>query len=131
MSGCDPEFGQFDAHWHIWLSMGSCHQGQISFLFDGHGVVFSSLSIENLISKTMIPHNYAIPSNVRKGRYFGLNSSRLTWESMGIIIGGVCPIHSYCVTYYVCTLYYHVDTVLHFTNYILRQQIFTYLLHFT
>ena len=35
---------------------------------------------------------YAIPSNVRKGRYVRLNSSHLTWESMGTIIGGACPI---------------------------------------
>ena len=37
--------------------MGSCHQGQISFLFDGHGVGFFVIFlIENLISKKMIPH---------------------------------------------------------------------------
>ena len=39
-SGCDPEFIQFGAYWHIWFTMGSCPQGQISFLFDGHGVGF-------------------------------------------------------------------------------------------
>ena len=42
-SGCDPEFIQFGAYWHIWFTMGSCPQGQISFLFDGHGVVFFHL----------------------------------------------------------------------------------------
>ena len=31
-------------------------KGQISFLFDGHGVFFSSFAIENLITKKMIPH---------------------------------------------------------------------------
>ena len=40
MNGCDPEFGQFGAYWHIWVTMGGGPQGQISFLFDGHGIHF-------------------------------------------------------------------------------------------
>ena len=55
-SGCDPEFSQFGAYWHIWFTMDSCPQGQISFLFDGHGVFLSSFAVENLILKKMIPH---------------------------------------------------------------------------
>ena len=40
MSGCDPEFSQFGAYWHVWFAMGSCTQGQIYFLFDAHDVFF-------------------------------------------------------------------------------------------
>ena len=40
MNGCDPEFSQFCAKWNMWVSMGSDLQGQISFLFDGHGMYF-------------------------------------------------------------------------------------------
>ena len=86
MSGCDPKFGQFGAYLHIWFTMGSCPQGQISFFFEGHSVFLSTFAIENLISKKMIPHMPYL-AMLKKSRY----SSHLTWESMGIIIDSVCP----------------------------------------
>ena len=39
----------------VFFAMGSFPQRQISFIFDSHGVFFSSFAIENLISKKMIP----------------------------------------------------------------------------
>ena len=68
--------------------MSCCRQGQISFLFDGPGVFYLCFSIENLIPKKLIPH-----SNNRKNSNLGLNLSHLTYESLGTITGGVCPIH--------------------------------------
>ena len=38
MNGYDPEFSQFGASWNICVAMGCDLQGQISFLYDDHGI---------------------------------------------------------------------------------------------